>query len=123
MGSSRLPGAVPSYPNGMLAVTSLFKMPSIRSSKMNVSMFQAVLIILLISYLFPVANYNPDRPVLSHFTQVVWKATTQVGCASKQCEGLLEPNVSGRAGTGNLLDGTYYVCLYTPPGNVVGGEK
>jgi len=71
-------------------------------------------------------NYNPVHPVLSHFTQVVWKATTQVGCAVKQCKDLLDPRLVGNnngTSTPNKLHGTYYVCLYNPPGNVVGEEK
>ena len=36
-----------------------------------------------------VAQYNANDPQPSHFTQVVWKATTQVGCAVKDCPGLL----------------------------------
>ncbi|MEZ4365074.1 MAG: CAP domain-containing protein [Kofleriaceae bacterium] len=35
-----------------------------------------------------------------HFTQVVWRGTTQVGCGSAQCGGM-----------------TTWVCNYDPPGN------
>lgn len=31
------------------------------------------------------SNYDPNNPVYSHFTQVVWKSTTQVGCAIFTC--------------------------------------
>ena len=31
------------------------------------------------------AEYNPENPVPSHFTQVVWKETTDVGCALQVC--------------------------------------
>ena len=34
------------------------------------------------------AQYNPSSPVASHFTQVVWKGTTQVGCAVQSCSGI-----------------------------------
>lgn len=42
-----------------------------------------------------------------HYTQVVWKATTKVGCAYAVCEGSLEQ---------------IWVCQYQPAGNWV-GEK
>ncbi|KAI8084979.1 CAP domain-containing protein [Halteromyces radiatus] len=38
-----------------------------------------------------------------HFTQVVWKSTTSVGCAVNHCLGI-----------------PFYSCNYVPPGNVVG---
>ncbi|ODV77499.1 the plant PR-1 class of pathogen related protein-like protein, partial [Suhomyces tanzawaensis NRRL Y-17324] len=44
-----------------------------------------------------------------HFTQVVWKGTSSVGCAYKDC----------RAENWGL----YVVCEYDPPGNVVGQNK
>ncbi|KAH8915963.1 PR-1-like protein [Atractiella rhizophila] len=34
------------------------------------------------------ADYNPNAVEASHFTQMVWKATTQVGCAVTQCDSL-----------------------------------
>jgi hypothetical protein len=57
-----------------------------------------------------VVNYNytlgpvPGK-VTGHFTQVVWKGTTDIGCASKYCSN---------------LGGTMYVCDYSPPGNYGG---
>ncbi|KAL5634879.1 hypothetical protein ACGC1H_002789 [Rhizoctonia solani] len=30
-------------------------------------------------------DYNPSNPQYSHWTQVVWKSTTKLGCAVKQC--------------------------------------
>ncbi|PFH51299.1 hypothetical protein AMATHDRAFT_142836 [Amanita thiersii Skay4041] len=57
------------------------------------------------------AEYNPMAPSYNHFTQVVWKSTQYLGCASSQCGGIFNATET-RA--------TMYVCLYEPPGNVVG---
>jgi hypothetical protein len=38
-----------------------------------------------------------------HFTQVVWKGTTAVGCGWAQCNGFV-----------------LITCRYSPPGNVIG---
>ncbi|CAE6415913.1 unnamed protein product [Rhizoctonia solani] len=57
------------------------------------------------------SEYNPASPQYSHFTQVVWKATTEVGCAVRSCNGLL----SGYSGAVN-----FHVCEYRKPGNVIG---
>ncbi|GAB1520743.1 hypothetical protein RhiTH_003831 [Rhizoctonia solani] len=57
------------------------------------------------------SEYNPNNPQYSHFTQVVWKATTEVGCAVRSCNGLL----SGYSGAVN-----FHVCEYRSPGNVIG---
>lgn len=52
-------------------------------------------------------NYNFANPVFGmntgHFTQVVWKSTTAVGCGVAHCQGQ------------ELL-----VCNYSPPGNFTG---
>jgi uncharacterized protein YkwD len=47
-----------------------------------------------------------DPPVNGHFTQVVWKATTKVGCGIKNCNG-----------------STYWVCRYSPAGNIAVDES
>lgn len=47
-----------------------------------------------------------------HFTQVVWKSTTRVGCAVQNCEPL-EPEGWNPA--------NFFVCEYYPAGNYPGG--
>jgi uncharacterized protein YkwD len=53
------------------------------------------------------ADYKYTAPGFSagtgHFTQVVWRASTKLGCGRAQCS-----------------FGVYYVCRYAPPGNVLG---
>jgi uncharacterized protein YkwD len=55
-------------------------------------------------------NYSYNRPRFSmntgHFTQVIWKASTKLGCGYVAC--------NGKNGT----PGKYLVCEYSPPGNV-----
>lgn len=54
-----------------------------------------------------IAAYNYSNPGpqvgVGHFTQVVWRSTTAVGCAVQNCK-----------------DSTYVVCHYLPMGNMVG---
>lgn len=53
------------------------------------------------------AAYNYNAPGFSgntgHFTQIVWKGTTQIGCGVAACP-----------------TGQFYVCRYMAPGNVAG---
>jgi hypothetical protein len=58
-----------------------------------------------------VSQYNSADPQPSHFTQVVWKATTQVGCAVQDCSGIFDASY-GLA--------HFHVCEYSPAGNVIG---
>ncbi|KAH7341698.1 CAP domain-containing protein [Rhizoctonia solani] len=58
-------------------------------------------------------DYSPENPEASHWTQVVWKETTELGCALNQCA------------PGTIFDAkygvtNYYVCHYNPAGNVIG---
>jgi uncharacterized protein YkwD len=50
-------------------------------------------------------DYGAGCSVYDHFTQVVWKSTTKVGCGYKNC---------------NSYWGTYIVCSYDPAGNFIG---
>lgn len=47
-----------------------------------------------------------DGTEVGHFTQLVWAASQEVGCAAVQC-----PN-----------DGTYLLCEYSPEGNIYDGN-
>ncbi|KAG5644724.1 hypothetical protein DXG03_007853 [Asterophora parasitica] len=58
-----------------------------------------------------VTEYNPSNPKASHFTQVVWKSTTQVGCAVQTCNGIFDAKFG---------PAKYFVCEYNPAGNVSG---
>lgn len=53
-------------------------------------------------------DYDPSNPTYNHFTQVVWQSTTQLGCAVSFCQNVFDTSAQ------------YYVCLYSPPGNVIG---
>jgi len=57
------------------------------------------------------SDYDPANPTYNHFTQVVWKSTTQLGCAGATCNDIFDRS---------LGPASYYVCLYNPAGNVVG---
>ncbi|TDL28682.1 PR-1-like protein [Rickenella mellea] len=58
-----------------------------------------------------VSQYDPNNPEPSHFTQVVWKGSTQVGCAVQSCDGIFAASF-GKA--------KFFVCEYSPQGNVIG---
>lgn len=47
-----------------------------------------------------------------HYTQIVWRNTTQVGCATKLCD--KNSPFSG------FTQWQFWVCDYSPPGNFVG---
>ncbi|KIV86526.1 hypothetical protein PV11_02133 [Exophiala sideris] len=68
-------------------------------------------------YPLPYGQANPDMTNFEHwghYSQIVWKSTTSVGCATQYC-----PN--GLANTGSGVSPYFTVCNYSPPGNY-GGE-
>ncbi|KAJ5676051.1 hypothetical protein N7462_008948 [Penicillium macrosclerotiorum] len=82
--------------------------------------------------------YNFHKPTgftekTGHFTQLVWKSTTEVGCATINCgytqdnksrrevdNGSASPLVAREPDGSTRAQGWYVVCEYTPAGNVVG---
>lgn len=54
-----------------------------------------------------------------HFTQLVWKATTYVGCGVADCSAYNDNNDGGD----EKAVGWFLVCEYWPPGNVVGDHN
>ncbi len=62
-------------------------------------------------------NYNLSMNSCSgtcgHYTQIVWRSSVGVGCASKVCD-------SGSPFGANATPWVMWVCDYAPPGNVVG---
>lgn len=62
-----------------------------------------------------IKDYNYANPGFSsetgHFTQVVWKGSTQLGCGAAQGTATIE---------GTKYNAFYVVCQYAPAGNVKG---
>jgi len=62
-----------------------------------------------------VSDYDYSNPGFSsqtgHFTQVVWKNSTQLGCGAAQGVTTIQ---------GNQYNAFYVVCQYAPAGNVTG---
>eukprot|EP00953_Heterococcus_sp_UTEX-ZZ885_P005950 3684-Heterococcus_DN1.PRE.1 len=57
------------------------------------------------------SNSCAPGKVCGHYTQIVWRATTEIGCAKATCGSFA---ILGDA------SGTVWVCQYSPPGNYVG---
>ncbi|ODO10172.1 hypothetical protein I350_02401 [Cryptococcus amylolentus CBS 6273] len=58
--------------------------------------------------------YSSSNPTASHFTQVVWKSSTQLGCYKASC-------ADGTIFTGyGTSDYVVCECEYSPAGNVIG---
>jgi uncharacterized protein YkwD len=58
-------------------------------------------------------DYDPSNPTYSHFTQVVWKSTTDLGCAMVECP-------AGSIFSADYGVAQFLTCEYSPPGNVIG---
>ncbi|KAK1143443.1 hypothetical protein N8T08_006771 [Aspergillus melleus] len=76
-----------------------------------------------------VRHYDFHKPTgfteeTGHFTQLVWKATRQVGCAAVDC-GYTgdDDDAKDASGRYRYAQGWYVVCEYLPPGNVMGGTE
>jgi pathogenesis-related protein 1 len=57
-------------------------------------------------------NEPKDPHASNHYTQMVWKDTKEVGCATANVKGMTSDNWHGV--------GVYLVCRYSPPGNTQG---
>lgn len=67
------------------------------------------------NYPTPYGNPNPDMANFDHwghFSQIVWKATTEVGCATQECDNGVQDPDSNDAGPFRH----FTVCNYKPPG-------
>ena len=53
--------------------------------------------------IFPAVSTTPRWQDVAHYTQIVWRSTTRVGCAVHQAE-----------------KWDFLICRYSPPGNVRG---
>ncbi|GAA5910812.1 hypothetical protein JCM6882_003434 [Rhodosporidiobolus microsporus] len=61
-------------------------------------------------------DYTPATPNYSHFTQMVWKSTTKIGCVLQTCP-------PGTIFDAKYGDASFLVCEYDPRGNVYPDEN
>jgi pathogenesis-related protein 1 len=61
-------------------------------------------------------NGSPEwKTYPGHYTQMVWRDTKEVGCATGSASGSVSAAAGGYAG-----QTVYLVCRYSPPGNTGG---
>ncbi|PLB45277.1 PR-1-like protein, partial [Aspergillus steynii IBT 23096] len=75
-----------------------------------------------------VRHYDFQKPTgfteeTGHFTQLVWKATRQVGCAAVDCGYSEDGEAKDASGRYREAQGWYVVCEYMPPGNVMNAPE
>ncbi|GFF35216.1 cell wall protein PRY3 [Aspergillus udagawae] len=73
-------------------------------------------------------KYNYKLPTgfseeTGHFTQLVWRATREVGCAAFNCGYSDGTDAKDKEGRYTRAQGWYVVCEYSPAGNVVGDQN
>ena len=68
----------------------------------------------VIAWASEVADYDYDSNscsgVCGHYTQIVWRDSTRIGCAFADCDSVQGVSFAGRL----------WVCNYDPPGNFIG---
>jgi hypothetical protein len=57
-------------------------------------------------------DYNSSNPTYSHFTQVVWKASTKLGCYQAKCSKFV--NEKGSDVFPGYSNNLFTVCNYSP---------
>lgn len=65
-------------------------------------------------------DYDPSNPTYSHFTQVVWKATSELGCYQSKCDAQTFRDGNGNLVFPNMRSVVFTTCNYRKPGNVQG---
>ncbi|CAK5265910.1 unnamed protein product [Mycena citricolor] len=57
-------------------------------------------------------QYSSSNPQPSHWTQMVWKNSVELGCAVATCDNIFDFSKFGAS--------KFYVCEYFPQGNIIG---
>lgn len=72
-------------------------------------------------------DYDPNNPVFGmntgHFTQVVWKSSTKLGCFQQSCPAATFVGSDGKPVFPTMRSAVFTVCNYGPPGNYQGRFK